>query len=366
MKKWIALLLVLVLALSLCACGTDDNGKQGDAPKSCKVTAPKLTQVVMTEKSTDGEDRTMKATLEYDEDHNVVASKTFREDQLYYEATYDKDMNKPLVELTYDDNGQIIDRTENTYDENGNCVERINTYNYDDTTVTVKQISTFDANGNVLTEKIYEDGDLSYEYRYTYTADGKREREAYINKDGDEESYTEYTYDRQGNILSVKVDGMLSGSYETYENTYEAGKLVEVKVYEDGALYLLRRYDSDGNETLCSYYDNDTGEEWSRSEYTYENGKLVKEVDYVDGEVNYTAVYTYNADGKPAEVGYTYASGKVRRSTYSYNEAGDLTGMNQYEDGGLKGEYTVTYEIVTVSEETAEKLRQIIRTLDLG
>ena len=367
MKNWIALLLALVMSLSLCACGVDDNGKQDDGSKDGKVTVAKLTQVVMTEKDSDGKDRTMKATLEYDEDQNVIATKTYLDDKLYYEVTYDKD-NKPLVELTYGDTGEIIDRTENTYDEKGNCVERINTYKYDDTTVTVKRISTFDANGNELTEKVYENGELSYEYHYTYTADGKLAKEAYINKDGNEESSTEKTYDEQGNVLSVKVDGMLSGSYETYENTYENGKLVEVKIYDqwdlEGQQTGLVRYDAQGNIILRVGYEN--GEEWSRTEYTYENGKLVKEVDYDDGKENYTAVYTYNADGKITEVSYTYTNGKTSSRAYSYNQAGDLTGMKQHEDGQMKGEYALTYETVTVSAETAEKLRQIVRALDLG
>lgn len=366
MKKWIALLLALVMVLGLCACANSGDKKENGSDDG-KVTAVKLTQIIMTEKDSDGKDRTMKATVEYDENHNVIATKSYIDDKLNYAVTYDKDMNKSLLELTYNEDGEVIDRTESTYDEKGNCVERVSTYKYDDETIVYKRVSTYDENGNVLTEKTYENGELSYEQRYTYTADGKLAREAYINKEGQEESFTEKTYDDQGNVLTVKVDGMLSGSYETYENTYEDGKLVEVKVYDEweqeGQLTGLVRYDAQGNITLRVGYEN--GEEWSRTEYTYENGKLVKEVDYDDGEVNCVTDYTYNADGKVTEYSRTYTDGETRRSTYSYSEEGNLTGLKRYEDGQLKGEYTLTYETVTVSKDVAQKLQQIVDSLGL-
>lgn len=365
MKKWIALSLALLMTLSLCACGTDDSGKKEDGSKDGKVTAAKLTQVVMTEKSSTDENHTMKAVLEYDENQNVIASKTYLEDKLYFECSFAQDMNKPLLEVSYNDNGDVMDRTEYTYDEKGNCVERISTYNYDDQTVTNKRVSTYDANGNVLTEVYYENGTRIYEQRYTYTADGKLAREAYINKDGDEESVTEKTYDEQGNILSVNVDGMLSGSYETYENTYEDGKLVEVKIYESGELFSLTRYDSDGNRILHIGYDGESGEEWSRTEYTYENGKLVKVVDFDNGEKTYEELYTYNATGKLTERSRSVTDGESQRSVYRYDEAGNITGFKRYEGEEVKADYTMTYETVTVSEAVAEKLREIADSLGL-
>lgn len=362
MKKWGAFFLSLAMALCLVACGADEGGKNNDAPKDSKVTAMLFAQVEMTEENYDGETSTMKGLVEYDADYNIIGTKTYVDGTLYYEVTYDKDMNKPLLELTYSETGEIIDRTENTYDEKGNRVERVNAYSYDDETVTIKEVSTFDDNGNELTQKVYEDGELSYECRYTYTADGKLEREAFINKDGDEESYTEKTYDQQGNVLSVKVDGMLSGSYETYENIYEDGKLVEVKVYDqweqDGALVSHRKYDREGNEVLVVMYDGETGEEWSRDESTYENGKLVKKVTYYEGKEEAIALYTYNSDGKLTERSYTPTGESSQRRVYTYNENGDLVGLKAYEGDETISEYTMIYKSVSVSEEVAERIRE--------
>lgn len=367
MKKVFPLFLAMLMALSLCACGADDGGKTEDGGKDGKVTAAKLTQVIRTEKGVDGKDRTMKSTVEYDEDHYIIATKSYLDDKLGYAVTYDKDLNKPLVELTYDDNGEIIDRTENTYDKKGNCVEKTSVYTVDGKDITLKRISTYDANGNVLTEASYEDGKLSYEQRYTYTADGKLARESYINSDGLEEAYTENTYDDQGNLLSVKVDGMLSGSYVTYENTYENGKLVEVKVYDqweqDGELTNLVRYDAQGNITLRVGYEN--SKEWSRTEYTYENDKLIKVVDFDNGEERYVELYTYNAAGKLTERSRTVPGGESQRSAYSYDEDGNITSFKQYEDGELSGEYILTYETVIVPEAVAEQLRALVGSLAL-
>lgn len=383
MKKWTALLLACVMVLSLCACGKDDTKDPTDAPTATggenngdkdnssetddkteneKVNASVFTEVLMTEKNFDGGTSTMKGLVEYDADYNIIGTKTYVDGKLCYEVTYHKDMNKPLVELTYSETGEIIDRTENTYDEKGNRVERVNAYSYDDETVTIKQVSTFDDNGNELTKKVYEDGELSYECRYTYTDDGKLEREAYINKDGDEESYTENTYDQQGNLLSVKVDGMLSGSYETYENIYQDGKLAEVKVYDqwelDGALVSHRKYDSGGNEVLVVMYDGETGEEWSRDESTYENGKLVKKVTYYEGKEEAVTLYTYNSDGKLTERSYTPAGENTQRRVYTYGNDGELTGVKAYDGDELISEYTMTFETVTVSKEVAQKIKE--------
>lgn len=351
MKKWIALLLALVMALSLCACAEkDDVSKKGDGEK---VEVSLFAQILMTETNSDGETETMKAVVEYDEDYNVIGTKTYSNDKLSYEVTYDKDINKPLVQKSYSEDGVRSDVTEYTYDENGNCLENTSTY-YGEETLVSKCVSTYDANGNVLTEKYYENGELNYEYRYSYTASGKLEEEVNI-WDG-EESWTRYTYDEQDNILTEE-QGVGEETYTTksYKNTYENGKLTQVEVYEGDELDERICYDADGNETLTASYSD--GEEYYRTETTYENGKLVKYVSYYDGEESYKRLCTYNADGKITERSYIYSDGETYRNTYSYNDNGDLVGVKGYEGDELEGEYTVTYKTVTVSEEVAQRIK---------
>lgn len=364
MKKWIALCLAFIMALSLCACdGKKDKNAKDDGET---VTAAKLTEVVMTETDSDGETNTMKATLEYDEDHNLIASKTYLDDKLSYSVTYDKDMEKPLVELEYDDEGKVNDRTENTYDANGNRVERNSSYTYDGETTTSKLVSTYDGKGNVLTEKSYRNGELEYDYTYTYTDSGKIATES-VKWSGGDSSTEVYTYDEHDNVLSITITQCYGDEEEvrltTYENTYENGKLAEVKCYEDGALFRTEKYDADGNQILYVNYTDDS--EYSRTESTYENGKLVKEVDYYDGKEESVSTYTYNADGKLTEQTYTYGDEESQRRVYTYNDNGALVGMKIYRGDEVRMEYTLTYENVTVSKEVAKKLEALVAALGM-
>lgn len=357
MKKWIVLSLALIMALSLCACGKDTGGKKDDENRDEKVNASLFTEVLMSEKNSDGGTDTMKGIIEYDDEYNIIGTKTYTNDKLVYEVIYDKDPDKPLLNKSYDEDGNCTDKTEYTYDADGNCLECTSTYEYDGQTVTSKHVNTYDANRNILTEKSYKNGKLNYECHYTYTADGNMEKQTYF-EDGVESAVYTYTYDEQGNVLTEKLDGPLSGYVNTYENTYENGKLVEVKAYEDGVMFRMTKYDSEGNEILDISYDQDSGEEWTRMESAYENGKLIKEVEYYEGEEQCVSFYSYNAAGKLTERSYTYTGSDPQRRVYTYNENGDLVGLKAYMGDEMISEYTMTYESVSVSEEVAKRIQE--------
>jgi antitoxin component YwqK of YwqJK toxin-antitoxin module len=354
MKKIIAISLALVMALSLCACGGDNA--PGGSKDDEKVSVSLFTQVIMTEKDSDGDTDTMKGVVEYDENYNIIGTKTYINDKLNYEVTYDKDITKPMLEKSYYEDGTRTSTEVYVYDENGNCLERTSTYDNGEETTVNKEIYTYDANGNILTEKRYEGGELYYEFRYTYTASGKLESETH-NWNG-EESWTRYTYDEHDNILTEKQgSGEEVDTSRTYENTYENGKLTEVKIYRGETLDERICYDADGNEILEIGYSD--GEESYRSESTYENDKLVKNVVSYDGQQKSIALYIYDAKGNLTERSYTYGDDEPQRKVYTYNDSGDVIGLKAYEGDELEGEYTLTYETVTVSKEVAKNIEYL-------
>lgn len=405
MKKWIAMLLALVMLLSLAACDKDDGDNTTATPTGGNATAAPtggntqppvadgenqipddgnnqtpddgnvqppddglvnavcLTQMIKTEESIAGEFDTMRWALEYDEDHNLIACKVYLNDKLYVETTYNKDMNMPLVTKDYDLDGNPSGHCAYTYDENGRCLGYDSTYSYDGETMTNKAEYTYDERGNKLTEKIYLNGNLDGDYRYTYTSDDRLETEWCIF--GSEETRTQYTYDEHGNLLRIVHTGSDSGYTDTYENTYENGKLVELKVYEDGALYNQIRYDADGNEILWVGYDTEDGSEWVRIESLRENGNLVREDVSYGGEKDHSDSYTYDADGKLIRHEHTTPNGDDYYFDYTYTQEGDISGVKHYEQGLLVGETTLTYEAVKVTPEVAAKLQTIIDTLDI-
>lgn len=331
MKKWIALSLTVILALSLCAC--TETGKKGDnGENGSVVTTGKLTEVVMVWRPGTEYAFDRKATIEYDDDNNVIGTNIYYSGRLAFEATYDKNIGKPLLELEYDKDGKVNDRTEYTYDTNGNCLEKNATStNSDGEIKNYKSVYTYDDYDNILTEKNYVNGELSLEDCYTY--------------------------DSHGNRLSWYCSGYDGPFQVIYQNTYDKGKLIEVKGYRDGKLNSYSEYDADGNEILSISYHTDNGEEAFRYEYTYENGKLMTEVFYHQGE-SYREEYIYNAAGKITEYKRT-DSGYV----ITYDEAGKPVGIRYYENNELLQEYTLTYENATASKEMTEKLETIVEVI---
>lgn len=356
MRKIIAISLALVMALSLCACGGDNT--PGGGKKDETVTASLFTQVIMSQTDSDGKTSTMKGVVEYDDNYNLIGTKTYLNDKLNYEVTYDKDYNKPLLEKSYyEDDGRTYTSTEvYVYDTNGNCLERTSTHENGEKNPVNKTVCTYDANGNILTEKRYEDGELYYEFHYTYTASGKLESET--QKWNDSENWTRYTYDEHDNILTEQQgSGEEVGTSKTYENTYENGMLTEVKIYRGETLDERICYDADGNKTLeIGYSDN---EESYRSESTYANGKLVKVIVFYDGQQQSIQLYTYDAKGNLTERSYTYGNDEPQCRVYTYNDNGNVIGLKVYKGSKLISEYTITYETVTVSQDVAQRIKDL-------
>ena len=360
MKKILAISLALILALSLCACGGDNATSSGG--KDDQVSTSLLTQVVITQRNPDDTRSTMKAVLEYDADYNIIAGKSYLDDKLYNEMTFDKDPSKPLFQQDYDENGEKDGHWIYTYDDNGN---ELSSCKYDaDGKILWKYVQTYDANGNVLTEQDYQGDELQNEYRYVYNADGKLEIRYSRWSDDEEESWTKYIYDEYGNVAK-ELSGCGEEEYNTtiYRNVYENGKLVEIGILNAaGELYDLTRYDADGNVILsASYYD---GEEYYRTEYIYENGKQMKQIGYNNGEESYRQENTYNADGLIMER-TVVRENSTSRQVYTYNGKGLPTSYKAYDGDELVGEAAITYETVTVSKETAKKIEAIIDALEL-
>ena len=375
-KKWIAILLVCVIALSLCACGKDESKKQDDNQQTGsqpttngnddhsggailgnKVNAAVLTQMLMTQTDYDGQISNMKGTVEYDAEYNIIASKTYVNDQLVFEATYDKVPDKVLTEKSYDEDGVCYDETQYTYDANGNCLVRLSIFDYDGGKGTTKDVSTYDEQGNLLTEEYYNGDELVYRYVYTYTASGKVATDASTWNDGEEQMST-YTYDEYDNVLSITIQ---SNMYDTlikeYENTYENGKLTTVAVYADGELDVYTQFDADGNEILSVSYM--AGEEFFREQSVYTNGRLVKYTCFDNGEESYSQEYTYNDNGILVRQSMTYSDGESQYTEYAYSEMGDVVSLKVYEGDELTTECTLSYQNVEVSEELAEKIQKL-------
>ena len=329
MKKCILLLLALVMALSLCACTEDDKSTTKPASSSDASTPSQPEEgksFVVTEiknRIIDDEEAYVTLKLTYDEDYNVTGLQVYENDLLTTSTTCDKTMDKPLLVQYYDENGNVSSRMEWTYDENG----------------------------KVLTERSYFGGE--------------------------ERTEAIYTYDDHGNLLTRYYDNGEEDWTETYENTYEGGKLTQTRIYSHGALLQMYRYDSEGNTILNTYYYEDGST--NSTKYVYENGKLVLTMDLHDDEERSREEYTYNADGNiqsrvikngnheiyreeffynnagmPTEIKYNNDDGYYAKTVLTYGEDGSPKTLLAYDKDELELESTFTSQKATLSEEQAK------------
>ena len=415
MKKWIAMLLVLVMILSLCACaaadsdatekepasaGTNDNGgndsgnnnnsNNGDNNNQNTNPQKKVETFILKELSVvDYEyESGNKMTFEYDAQGNLIAMNTPTT-----QTTFDLHISRPLVELiparqkrtvsTYDAAGRLLSRYEYdeedgdcegytyTYDEKGNLltVEEYEDYTLDDGTR-----YTYDANGNMLTMTQYDENGDKYWNTYTYGANGNMLTEVHCDETG-ERSRNTYTYDENGkltkNVYCYSIDFVdrVENYEEVYEYsyTYNNGKLVETKAFENGVLTNHITLNENGDVLTDARYSAANGKETSRNENTYdESGRLVRVFmtdEYLPNDI--TVTYSYDAAGNMSERITDFGGKYQYKDTFTYDADGNLVKVEGYKGEELRFEATLTYEMVQVSEAVAENAADILDYIDL-
>lgn len=287
---------------------------------------------------------------EYDERGNVVTyeydngyKSIWNEDEWVYEydyteidgvpdnlgeAEYNKD-GLPLLQVTYDEDGEVRYRTEydydcdkdgkiemvieiqySKYDEESEEIENRYYFDYDSEGRLVEILCSregegktnfyeveYDSEGRVETE-IYHAGNTKYEYDYDekdrlvefvryYKSSEKWEREDRLK----------YDYDEKGNLLEVeRYDGGEKDG--TIDYKYDGKKLTSVTYTEDGEKSMVFKYKYNGKK-ITSGDLTEYGEEVETTKLTYDdNGNLI-EVEMENGErvrYEYTKLRLSKAD----------------------------------------------------------------------
>ncbi len=281
---------------------------------------------------------------------NTTSTKGKKEQTLRYELDLDANgratrlastllnssvnVNKePLVKVyRYDDNGRIIKITSAVgkepqespgtlfyYDESGKITKWENE----------RRSITFDANGNIITEKEkYDNNSLSYQSdsEYQYDENGRRIKQTTTLTDKGNTYYIQYVYIYQGDklvrtnltetttVLALDRTTTYNSHWE-YDYTYEGDRLVK--------------------ET-CTYYDHNNQKKLKRENtYAYDSeGRIIRETLFDEDNTRKTDItYEYDELGrviKSFEVYYYNTTDKVNSRTttnYQYGQDGETANI---------------------------------------
>ncbi len=272
----------------------------------------------------------------------------------------------------YDSDGNLSVYEEYTYDEY-DFLLTIVAEHYRDSSVVYQEIKSYE-NGRLIRKEYgyTSDESLDYSIDYVYDADGNLIRETWINNSIEDKivdyryidgllaesevtnytywgyvsaGITYYTYDNEGNVLSIMQGGENDSSHVLMEYTYDedGNVLTESESMDIGKDYITKDwecvyvYDQDGQLVEKYFYTfayGEPGEEEIDStditEYTYENGKLLREVKY-----------SYHADGTLYDNGIYYTE-------YAYDEKGNLM-QSVYLDSDYTELYRYEYTYVSIN-----------------
>ncbi|MCD7752498.1 MAG: hypothetical protein LUI10_12330 [Lachnospiraceae bacterium] len=258
---------------------------------------------------------------EYGETTETVSyssiSGTIYSSYTYEYNTEGKIIHTHILRYNYNDGSFTSDRTINQK------------YNEDGMVIWKEQI-VLDSNGN----------ETRTTEEYEYDSNGNCIKVVEYNAEGLVESMTESVFDANGNIVSdiTYIDGEVTGSTE-YE--YENGNLTKIITF-DGVGNIIgtgnQEYDDAGNIMKYSYYDaEDTIVNYM--EYN-ENGNITKTVLYdEDGNIDYVVEDEYDENGN--------VSVSISTSETSTTLVGSTTTTIYYDSVSV-----TTYEYLAVEFET--------------
>ncbi len=275
------------------------------------------TVAVRTELTENGYDdegvKTSGRVSEYDRNGNEIKT-------VYYGADGEVRL---LMEYQYDGDGNQIEYKYQSYDSDGNSSSFSHeTWAYDIYGNEIEYVS-YDENGNVeeKTERKYD-------------ASGNEIRYEEYDKDGESTYNVIHNYDEHGNLILLekykdrKLKNKSEWEYDENDNEKRA-------VFYEGHVNIIGitecEYDENGNEIKYVIYD-DVGsvDHWQESEYD-KNGNLTKQVFYFDGSIDYLWEYEYDERGNQVKAIYTYYDQETGQKAFTeidectYDENGNMT-----------------------------------------
>ena len=224
-----------------------------------------------------------------------------------------------VKQIVTNDAGQELWGTEYSYDDTGFCTHEREYSNIG--AAAHSRTNTPDALGRIGTSVFTEQDSSQYTVRYTYDDLNRCIREDVTYESGGEE-YTEYTYNDQGQYLTLRqfIEGELAMDY-SFSYTYDGqGRQVSMDEYLSGDLlyHVAFEYDAEGRE-IATTTSLVNGEVQSRTESHWDG---LTETRYFysgeDTEPFMVSVFTYDDNGNVVFEETRQGDTVINRAEYIY------------------------------------------------
>ena len=237
---------------------------------------------------------------EYDDNGHILREERYEPDGTLNTLTVNTyNENGELVQTEqYDQDDILLQKTVNKYDENQRLASQSNYYGDASEEYVTKYY--YDAEGNVVKQEVYVDGNLDYVEKTATFVNGRPDTVTENDDYGNAMYIHHYQYDEKGQVTVDVRDEVQNRDRRTYEFTYhDNGDRVKDLIYDYDMKLIAkvnRTFDEQNRQTEVVEEDLDS---YRRITMEYDEDRVVKNTMFdKNGEITGWAEYEYADDGR--------------------------------------------------------------------
>ncbi len=237
---------------------------------------------------------------EYDDNGHILREERYEPDGTLNTLTVNTyNENGELVQTEqYDQDDILLQKTVNKYDENQRLASQSNYYGDASEEYVTKYY--YDAEGNVVKQEVYVDGNLDYVEKTATFVNGRPDTVTENDDYGNAMYVHHYQYNEKGQVTVYVRDEVQNKDRRTYEFTYnDNGDRVKDLIYDYDMKLIAkvnRTFDEQNRQTEVVEEDLDS---YRRITMEYDEDRVVKNTMFdKNGEITGWAEYEYADDGR--------------------------------------------------------------------
>lgn len=229
----------------------------------------------------------------------IVSSKVYENGKVVSSKEYDYWTDGRLKSITTKVKNKVTDTWSYNYSEEGVLSQMVCQYEEDG--VQYRDDYRYNEEGKIQSLIWYEDDEYCGELKYSYNEKGNTTLEEHLDANKDVITYTEYSFDENGNTVSSHkyMYGSVS-SYSLYTYNPDTGLLADITFYSShDEITLIHKYEYNADKKVTkAFVCESDGTVIGYTESLYdEDGFNYRDIYYEDGKPSYC--YDYTEEGVP-------------------------------------------------------------------